>query len=297
MRKTIGEKFYPNIKWEEIIPANATRQEIKNILTELNDKSKFFARTSFNENNYGKNIQWAHEMSLISKSAEYRIRNGESFENVIDDIARNYRDYDEATTLDSNIEISDRRLYSGVYRGNNPPQLEAFGYVTPFGKTDMYEEYFDRFMSKFDKPRQNPYPDMQLTELKKLEQGFDDFSFTIDVMSHPPNQTINAGMKHIAEKFEELKPLFEKVRNGGKLSAAEKQLADEKISEMYFLMANIMPWAKGTNGISDIFMRSTYNALNINQPALKQGVSLDLESFYTELDEYKAKWNTFFEEE
>ena len=72
-------------------------------------------------------------------------------------------------------------------------------------------------------------------------------------------------------------------------------MANEKIAEIYFLMANSMPYERGSNGISDILMRSIYKSLGIEQPAIKQGVSLDLEAFCMDLDEYKKKWNSFFE--
>lgn len=42
-------------------------------------------------------------------------------------------------------------------------------------------------------------------------------------------------------------------------------------------------------------MRSQYSALGINKPHVKNGVGLDLEAFCMNLDEYKTKWNSFFE--
>ena len=60
-------------------------------------------------------------------------------------------------------------------------------------------------------------------------------------------------------------------------------------------MANVMPYSRGSNGISDILMRSIYKSLGINQPALKHGVSLDLEAFCMDLNQYKKKWSSFFE--
>ena len=80
------------------------------------------------------------------------------------------------------------------------------------------------------------------------------------------------------------------------LTKDEIKMANQKIAEMYFLMANIMPWERGSNGITDIFMRSVYKSLGIEQPALKHGVSLDLEAFTMDMDEYVKKWDTFFEE-
>ena len=55
------------------------------------------------------------------------------------------------------------------------------------------------------------------------------------------------------------------------------------------------PFYRGSSGISDILMRSQYAALGISKPHIKQGVGLDLEAFCMNLNEYKIKWNNFFE--
>ena len=54
-------------------------------------------------------------------------------------------------------------------------------------------------------------------------------------------------------------------------------------------------YSRGSNGIADIFMRSMYKELGIDMPALKPGVSLDLEAFCLDLNDYKKKWRSFFE--
>lgn len=289
LKNTLGDEFYTKVQWEEIIPPNASSSDIKAILDDLNDSSKFFARTTINEENYGKNIKWASEMNQISNAATVRITDGESFDDVIKQLAMDYRGYDEATTLGSNVNPSDRREYSGLYRGRN----NDGGATTPFDNGGSYQEYYDRFSQMLENAnngikRPKPYPDVELTNFIYCKRG--------DCMFHPPSKTVEPAMKHIGERYDELKPLVEKVKNGGTLTDAEIAMAHDKISEMYYIMGNVMPWARGSNGISDIFMRSMYKSLGIDQPALKKGVSLDLEAFCVPMDEYKANWNNFFEE-
>ena len=55
-----------------------------------------------------------------------------------------------------------------------------------------------------------------------------------------------------------------------------------------------MPFERGSAGINNVLVRSMYEALGINLPALKTGVSLDLEAFCQNLDTYKQNWKTFF---
>ena len=288
LKATLGDEFYQKVKWEEIIPTNATNDEIEAILNELNDSSKFFARTKVNERKYGKDIAWAHEMNMFSDVAAARISQGDNFRTVISNIASDYRSYDVAKTLDSNVGVSDRRKYSGEYRGYNSDN----GATTPFNATGSYSEYNDRFsrmlqQAEAGNPRISPYPDVELTDFGVTNRG--------NCMIHPKSRTVEPGMEHIQDRFDELKPLFEKVKNGKDLTPDEIKMANDNIAESYFLMANIMPWARGSNGISDIYMRSMYKALGLNQPALKQGVSLDLEAFCMSLNDYKAQWDSFFE--
>ena len=286
LKNTLGEGFFYKVKWEEIIPENATSSDIKAILDHINESSKFFARTSVNEREYGKNIQWASKMNEISECAEYFITTGnKSFDEVINFISNEYHAYDEATTLaKTNIDYAqnDRRIASGKYRGDGNPDVYA---GTGFDKDGNYKEYFERFKKVGD--RKSPYPDIELTKILCGDNS--------GMMYHPANKYVNPGMDYIRARYDELRPFIEKVKNGESLSRSDRKVIDEKIAEIYFLMANIMPYERGSNGISDILIRSIYKSLGIDQPALKQGVSLDLEAFCMDLNEYKRKWSSFFE--
>ena len=278
------DNYYQKIQWEEIIPANASDSEIREIVTQLNKESKFFARTFSNEANYGKNIQWAHEINNISESAALRITKGESCEEVLNNIAADYRAYDQAGTLDSNTKPSARRKESGL-----PRMAENGGW--PYATTPVrnYPEYIDRLEAMNNKIR--TYKGIELTDI-----GLSPYNDNTDLyMLHPKRKNIPPAMKEINKCYDKLQPLVQKVQNGGTLTASELELVDDQMAEMYYLLANVMPWNRGSNGISDIFMRSVYESLGIDRPALKQGVSLDLEAFCCNMNDYKANWNSFFE--
>ena len=299
LRQTLGDDFYNKVRWEDIIPADATVDDIKSVLKTLNDESKFFARTSINESKYGKNIQWAHEMNVISEVASSRISAGDDFDEVMEIIADSYSGFDKSTTLDSNMGATDRRVHSGAYRDSSHSPSGC--YITPFDDVGSYEEYYKRFM-KSATLNQEDYVRFRCGEpVNKRKSPYDDVRLTQicsepPTMIHPDKSSVRAGMVHVNEKYDELLPLFDKVKRGESLTKDEIKMANQKIAEMYFLMANIMPWERGSNGITDIFMRSVYKSLGIEQPALKHGVSLDLEAFTMDMDEYVKKWDTFFEE-
>ena len=288
LRQTLGNDFYKDMRWEDIIPEDASPSDIQNILTSINESSKFFARTSVNESKYGKNIQWASKMNDISDGASFLMSNGNDFDNVLGFIAEEYHSFDTASTLGTNNATrSTRRVASGKYRGDDAP--EGY-YQTPFFKDGDYSEYFDRFV-RASGTRKSPYDDMELTQIMYSKE----VSGGRGVMYHPANKYVEAGMQHIREKYNELQPLFDKVKSGQNLSKSDINIINDKISEIYFLMANTMPYQRGSNGISDILMRSIYKRFGINQPAVKHGVSLDLEAFCMDIDLYKQKWNSFFE--
>lgn len=278
LRTTLGDNFYSLVKWEDIIPASASQKEIKAILTNLNDESKFFARSSLNERQYGKNIAWAHEINNISNVGETLIRNGEDFRSVIGNIAEGYRGTDIANTLKG---APNGRRDSGLNREKWTPENQA---STPIGS---YAEYKNRLNNMQNIDRIAPYSDIKLTEIKNIDRGV--------CMIHPANKYVTPGLKHMENAYNTLQPLFNKVQKGGSLNPNEVEFAHKQISEIYYLMANVMPWARGSNGISDVTMRSMYKALNIEMPAMKHGVSLDLEAFDQNLSSYQAKWTSFFE--
>lgn len=282
LRTTLGDDFFQNVKWEDIIPASASQKEIKAILTNLNDESKFFARSSYNEEKYGKNIAWANEINNVSNIGETLIRNGEDFRTVVGNISEGYRRIDIANTLKGDPH---GRRNSGLNRENWSPEAE------PSTPIDNYPEYQNRLNKLLDVNRTAPYSDIKLTEIRNIDRGV-----YMVCMIHPANKYVTPGLKHMEDAYNTLQPLFNKVQKGGSLTPNELEFAHKQISEIYYLMANVMPWARGSNGISDVTMRSMYKALNIEMPAMKHGVSLDLEAFDQSLSSYQANWKSFFED-
>ncbi len=279
LKTTLGDNFFQNVKWEDIIPASASQKEIKAILTNLNDESKFFARSFYNEDKYSKNIAWAHEINNVSIIGETLIRNGEDFRTVVGNISEGYRRIDIANTLKGDPK---GRRNSGLNRENWTPEAQ------PSTPIDNYPEYENRLNKLLDVNRTAPYSDIELTEIRNINRGV--------CMIHPANKYVTPGLKHMEDAYNTLQPLFNKVQKGGSLNPNELEFAHKQISEIYYLMANVMPWARGSNGISDVTMRSMYKALNIEMPAMKHGVSLDLEAFDQSLSSYQANWKSFFED-
>ena len=281
LKTTLGEEFFSQVKWEKHILSDFSEAQAFETLNVLNNSAKFFARTTTNEQRYGKNFNWAISMNEISTHAQEAIRNGKSGREILDLIAQEYGDFDRAGGVSG-------REKSGVIR-----QLTHKGegrvFNTPFDNLECYPEYFDRFVERCGVARTKPYKDIGLTTFYS-ENGETD-----GIMFHPTSDLVKPCLKHVERIHNEMQPLFDKVTRGESLTETEVATAHSKISEIYFLLGNTAPYERGSNGIADIYMRSLYEALKIDMPALKRNVSLDLEAFCMDLPEYQSKWLTFFE--
>ena len=67
------------------------------------------------------------------------------------------------------------------------------------------------------------------------------------------------------------------------------------VAEIRWVLAHSTPWLRGSDAISNVFMRAIYKAAGIKTYPLAKGVSLDMEAYCTELSEYKKKFPAFFE--
>lgn len=276
----------PNI--EDLIPKNISNTESEKLLKQLFEESKFFSRVSTCETLYGKNFKFAKMMSNLSNEASKSITEGKSFSEVLEQIANGYS---KETTI--NTTMTKRIGKSGVYRGSftKPPRIiDGWGrvdsYITGYGDygvKDGYSAYTPRFnnMGK----RKSPYPKFKLTKIQKCDS----------VLQHPYHEEVAQNMEIIKDKYNVYQGLVDTYKKQGNLNIEQKKQADNIISEIYYLMANTCPFERGSNGISDVLMRSQYSALGMNKPHVKSGVGLDLEAFCMGLNDYKAKWNSFFE--
>ena len=69
---------------------------------------------------------------------------------------------------------------------------------------------------------------------------------------------------------------------------------NERIAEIRWILAHLTPWVRGSDAISNIYMRALYKALGVKSYNLAKGTSLDLEAYCTSLDEYKKDFSRYF---
>ena len=69
---------------------------------------------------------------------------------------------------------------------------------------------------------------------------------------------------------------------------------NNSIAEIRWILAHATPWERGSDAISNTFIRAIYKAAGIKAYPLKKGVSLDLEAYCTNLTDYKENFTDYF---
>ena len=265
--------------YKEYIPKNANNEKTIQALEKLFHASKFFSRIAINEEKFGKNFNFALKMSDLSEIVTDLIKKNTNFESVLEQLEHDY-------TNETDKYRIKHFLYKTGYRGESagiPPDTET---VTHMSRYTYGEDYFERF-SGFGF-RTVPYKGFALTE-----KGF--YGLAV-VLRHPTVKQVDKNMQIITDRYKVFQSLVTKYKNTKELNSEQTKEVDDIISEIYYLMANTCPYFQGTNGMCDILMRSMYAVFGIDKPHIKQGISLDLESFCMDLDCYKNNWNSCFEE-
>ena len=88
-------------------------------------------------------------------------------------------------------------------------------------------------------------------------------------------------------------PLFF-TKNFKKVCKDDLEDINSRIAEIRWILAHITPWLRGSDAISNIFMRSLYKAMGIKSYGLAKNTALDFEAFCTPLDKYKKDFSNFF---
>ena len=67
------------------------------------------------------------------------------------------------------------------------------------------------------------------------------------------------------------------------------------VAEIRWVLAHATPWLRGSDAISNVFMRAMFKAVGVKAYPPAKGISYDLEAYCRNLEDYKANFNTFFE--
>lgn len=282
LKRRMGREFY-SVNWTNLINKNTTKEEISAL---VDDIPKLYKREQLKlkpsdfyikMRHFGKNENWAERMCQISDYATELIRNGESFDFVLNTIA------EEAAEVNF-------RIYDGI----NQSMAENFG---------EYRNEKDNISTTFARKR-NKYGEYA-KKFKKLTKGTSNKTYKVTTPKEFPEapitklkaNTMNGEMIHPSGKntfitLHYTKALYDKIKNSKNKNII---FLNENIAKLHWNFAHGMPFKRGSDSIANILVKSIYRANDVKIGGLKDHTSLDLEAFCTNLDEYVEKYPYYYE--
>lgn len=237
---------------------------------------------------YGKDMKWAEKVTKITDNAVASIKENNSSDKVLHDIADSMKI--------ANSKSTDRNLadHTGVLRvaRKGYGELGTWANVTlqtPFGHQfgyDKYNSYTKRFAKVSIKPLENPYDDISLTDI------FYSPMCKCGEMIHGNAKHINNALDKVSDKYHSLQKDY--IQHPEKITENHLDNINSNIAEIRWIMAHATPWERGSDAISNTFMRALYKSMGIKTHPSKRGVSFDLEAYCTNLTDYKKNFANYF---
>ena len=251
----------------------------------LNSQKLFFKEDDFyvQIKGYGHNSGWAGKIKETADKTVNFIREKCSFEDALKIVVKGVT---EANQFSSDVE---KRIHTGNLRVKREGWEQGPSWWTDLmtnysnKRKCRYRIYSNRLDYTVTNPLKNPYNDISLTR-PRHDRDIGKF------LDHGDAKYIDNAFNHINKIYDNL------YENYILKEAKEENLADinSSIAEIKWILAHATPWERGSDAISNTFIRSIYKAIGIKTYPLKRGISLDLEAYCTNLDEYKNKFASYF---
>lgn len=223
---------------------------------------------------YGKNKEWADIVIKTADLGSSLIRRGTSGENVLKIITSGVKRANKQ-------EFGEKAANTGILRVTRDNWMSQVSdamteYIIP-----RYKSYAERIKSVIAKPLKAPE--------KKLAMTRPDEKYPELIHGEP--LYINQSLDYSLKKFQELFPKY--IKNDVKPEDLEH--INSTIAEIRWILAHATPWQRGSDAIANVFMRAMYKAMGIKTYPLAKGVSLDLQAYCTELNQYKKDFVNYFQ--
>lgn len=237
-------------------------------------KDDFFVRIR----GYGRNTVWANEVKETADLAVKLVRKDTSLENVLKIIAMGLRN------ANNNTHDLLKRLFTGTLRA----ERDGWNYAHMADLTTPYNNgKYMRYKSRLDYVARHPLKPENAPDYSR-PQIYDN---KLRAIEHGSSLYVNRDLDKILALAKTIFPKYAhqdvKSENLAEINSA--------IAEIRWQLAHSTPWLRGSDAISNVFMRVLYKAASIKSYPLKKGISLDLEAYCTELKDYKKQFPTYFE--
>lgn len=237
------------------------------------NRDDFFVRIR----GYGKNNDWSDEVIKTADVAVNLFRKDTSPEMILKYIAIGIR---KANMLCMDLS---KRAQSGILRAF---YREGWGAgkeceLTTSYRNNRYSSYEKRLDAVAKKPLYSSYA-MNYSR-PHIEEGKKQ-------IVHASCDYVNKTLDYIMILCKKLFPKY--IKND--IKPENMKEFNDTVAEIRWQLAHSTPFVRGSDAISNTLMRVIYKSAGIKSYPLKKGVSLDLEAFCTNLEEYKAKFTDFF---
>jgi hypothetical protein len=108
---------------------------------------------------------------------------------------------------------------------------------------------------------------------------------------HGSSKDINFSLNYIFGLSKKIIPKYLKTA----ATTGDLSEINDTMAEIRWILAHATPWLRGSDAISNVFMRAMYKAIGIKSFPIKRGISLDLEAYCTELKDYKENFTNYFD--
>ncbi len=231
---------------------------------------------------YGKNTYWAKEVKNLTDKAVIMIREKEDCDKILQFIA-------EGIKIANRIPLGiEKRIHSGILRTvregyNFDLRWGGNGLITEYSTISRYSGYTERLDKRLEKPLTNPYLGLQLTvpEAKSRNTRY---------LHHAPSYSINRALDLVKYQYNAMHKRFKPE----KVKGIDIKEINSRISRIRWIMAHATPWQRGSDAISNVFMRALYKAFGVKAGESAENVSFDMEAFCTNLQQYQENFPKFF---
>lgn len=284
------------IKYNRICWSKLSSKEIGNLVPNIkrNKKVYDFLRTEkifvytpehffIRIKGYGKNQEWGRRVVLLTDKASAMIKNGESYNNVLSEICF----YTRQNALNNPNTDKLNMSTAGMLRYMTPESCRS-SLVTPYDLKSRYGGKYAKMFKKFKEQKnalKSPYKDLSLTRIKVSKK--DDFA---GKMLHVPSAETYNCIKYIESLYKEITFFIAKD-----YTKTEFKAITNKVALLHWIIAHNVLWGRGSDSIANIFIKAILKALNIKVGSLKPKISLDLEAFCTEYNDYQKKYPDFYQ--
>lgn len=231
---------------------------------------------------YGRNREWARTVKQTADNAVGLIRKQNSFEYVLKIIT------DGVKCANQFLSDRNKAFHTGILRCKRDGWFSGSDWsgkelCTNYSDIKRYKSYQRRLDVIAAAPLKNPFEDIELTVPKILDEEH--------YLKHASPIYINNAFAHISNIYKRITGNY----NFKNIDSGSLSIVNDGIAEIRWIMAHSTPWERGSDAISNVFMRAVYKSLGVKSYPVKEGISLDMEAYCSELNDYKRNFTGYFE--